>query len=76
MKYTRQQRAHTVPSRGFCMNDVSLVDFAIFDPNAVLFQLPFISSDLKFTTLIAPLSKFSLCFTLMSSFYFKHSFKH
>lgn len=50
-------KGHTldlVLSYGFCVDDVNLVDSAVSDHNAVLFQVPLLSPDLKPTTLIPP----------------------
>ena len=55
VKLPSHDKGHTldiVLSHGFCVDDVNLDDFAVTDPNAVLFQVPSLSAEPKSTTLI------------------------
>ncbi len=52
-----------------CMEDVKLIDFAISDHNAVLFQIPLVLSDSKPSTLICSRPLNSLSFSFLSSFH-------
>ncbi len=65
VKQPTHDKGHTldlVLSYGLCVEDVKLIDFAISDHNAVLFQIPLVLSDSKPSTLICsrPLNSLSV----------------